>query len=316
MARVLWFISALFFSLLTPAQSASTTSIPPTVDHVIYITIDGVRWQDVFENHTYLNHFWHHYANLGTFYGAPHSQSVMEVASIPVSLPSYQSQLTGVVQPCAGNDCGRVKARTFAEALIQKGFAKKDVAVFSNWTKIKYAAESKPNTIYTNIGNEFSYDPLTGKPDEEMTRINALQIHDHPKDNDRFDKYTFAQAMHYWRKFQPRFMWMSLGDADTAAHAGNLALYRRSITQYDQFFDELFQTLKRMKLAQRTLVIITTDHGRGNGLHWKDHGPRYPEAKRTWAFVMNGRLVPTSHDAHFTRYSTLSIRPTIEAVLR
>ncbi len=312
MLRVLLLIFASLASLHSYAQPAASAS----VDRVIYITIDGVRWQDVFENHAYLNHFWHHYAKLGTFYGAPNSHSLMEVASIPVSLPSYQSQLAGVVQPCDGNDCGRIKTRTFAESFIDKGMAKKDVAVFSNWHKIKYAAESRPNTIYTNIGNEFAYNPLTGKPDDEMARINKLQIHDHPKDNDRFDKYTFAQAMHYWRKFQPRFMWMSFGDADVAAHAGNLALYRRSIAQYDKFFDELFQTLKQMKCDHRTLVIITTDHGRGNGHHWTDHGTRFPEAKRTWAFVMNGSLIPMKRDPQVSRYSTLSIRPTIEAVLR
>ena len=158
-------------------------------------------------------------------------------------------------------------------------------------------------------------DPETQKSDNVMADLNEKQKSDHPAGADRFDKYTFAQSLHYLEKFQPRFMWISLGDADTQAHHNNLAGYHTALMAYDDYLDTLFTTLARLHIDKETLVILTTDHGRGNGIDWTSHGPSYPESKQTWGFAMNGELKPVAQDGDFARYSTLSIRPTIEAAL-
>ena len=101
---------------------------------VIYITVDGVRWQDIFLTQDRLPTFWQKYAKNAVIYGQPNTDKTMEVASIPVSLPSYQSQMAGSVQPCGDNECGRIRTQTLGETLVSKlGLPKKDVASISCW---------------------------------------------------------------------------------------------------------------------------------------------------------------------------------------
>lgn len=307
--------TTLLFSCLFPITTFAAETLaqdPIKVDHVIYITLDGTRWQEVFLNHKYLPRFWLRHARQTTFYGKPKTDDKMEVASIPTSLPSYQSQMAGYVQPCDSNECGRIQVETIAENLVHTyGYNKKDVAVFSSWYEIAYAAEHIEGTIFTNSGNMPVADPDTQQADPVMDKINQEQALDHPDGSDRYDKYTFAQALHYLKKYQPKFMWISMQDTDEAAHQGDWNGYVQALNNYDQDIDTLLTTLKRMKLDKSTLVIITTDHGRGNGKNWTTHGPKIPESKQTWAFVINGKL-KFNQDG---QYNTLSIRPSIEDAL-
>jgi hypothetical protein len=288
----------------------------PEIKHVIYITLDGVRWRDIYLSHAYFPKLWHKYADKLMFYGLPNSNTTMEVSSIPLSLPSYQSQMSGAVQPCDGNECGRISVTTLPEHLIQTlHLNKKEVAIFASWPVIAHAIESIPGKTYSNVGNHPVYDPVTHQADETMAKLNHKQAVDQAYKPNRSDQYTFAQALHYLKKYQPRFLWISMVNADDEAHANHLHNYHHWLGFYDDALDELFTTLKTHKLDSNTMVIVTTDHGRGEGANWTTHGPDYPEAKRTFAFVMNGKLVPVSHQGNIYHYSTLSVRPSIELAL-
>lgn len=286
------------------------------IKHVIYVTLDGVRWQDIVQTKKYFPLLWQHYAPKMTIYGEPNSGRSMETASVPISLPSYQSQMTGAIQPCEENDCGQVKVETMPENLLSKLKLKKyQVAVFASWKEIGDSIESIRNNVYSNVGNLPVVDPITNKADAEMARINQLQKLKQHIEINRVDEYTFAQSLHYFKKHKPVFLWISLLNADNEAHDNHLQQYHDVLTSYDQYLNTLFTTLKEMKLDQNTLVIITTDHGRGNGDNWTTHGPEFPESKRSWAFVMNGSLTPVAYADKVPAYSTLSIRPTIEKAL-
>ncbi|MDR3491358.1 MAG: alkaline phosphatase family protein [Gammaproteobacteria bacterium] len=302
---------SILFSALAYAETPSTHK----VTRVIYITLDGTRWQDVFNDHRYFFKLKMRHANKGIFYGEPGSNLTIETASIPMSLPSYLSQMAGYVQSCDNNECGRIQVETVVESVAHRlGLNKKDVAVFSSWREIGLSAESVTGTAYTNVGNAPAYDPDTGQADAIMDLLNHRQA-EHHSGNDRYDEYTFSQALHYLKKYQPRFLWISFNDADDAAHAMDLERYHKSLSYYDNAIDQLFTTLQKMGLDKETLVIVTTDHGRGNGIFWTSHGVLFPESKRTWAFVINGELTPISQEGNMKHYSTLSIRPTIEAAL-
>lgn len=316
---MLKFVVCLLLScLVIPCQALPSIFPSEKITHVIYVTLDGVRWQDVFKNPEQFQKLKNKYA-MGKFYGVPRSRTMMEVASIPISLPSYQSQMAGVVQPCNGNDCGRIHVTTLPENILEKmHLSKKDVVVFSSWPIIDLAAQHVLDKIYANTGNIPAIDPTTGQSDAMMAKLNQEQIGDHPyglDDPHRYDKYTFAQALHYLKNYQPRFMWISLCDGDDAAHRKDLRGYYQALTYYDDIIDQLFETLNILEIEKNTLIIITTDHGRGNGEFWVKHGPEFPESKQTWAFVMHGDLLPVARNGKMSYYNTLSIRPTIEAAL-
>ncbi|MHB1946985.1 MAG: sulfatase-like hydrolase/transferase [Gammaproteobacteria bacterium] len=310
MLRVLivWFIfclSSLCFALDTHH-----------IKHVIYVTFDGTRWQDIFVDPIYFPKLWQKHAKKGIFYGAPNSMTTIETASIPLSLPSYHSQLTGKVTGCDSNECGRVTEETFAEKILRVfHLNKREVAIFASWYLIIFASEHKFGVTYTNTGNFPVTDPNTLIPDSVMNKLNSEQFKDRPSFANRYDKYTFAHAMHYLQKYQPLFLWISLDDADEAGHRNNLELYHRALSFYDDVIDRLLSELEKLQIDKETLVIFTTDHGRGNGENWTTHGPEFPESKQTWAFVVNGQLIPDSQEGNLYHYSTLSIRKTIEGVL-
>ncbi len=302
--------------LQTCAFSYAGTPQSHPIKHVIYITLDGTRWQDILQQRDYFPKLWRQHAAKMSIYGMPGTRLRMEVASIPVSLPSYQSQMTGVVQPCENNECGQVKMETMPEFLLSTlHLQKKDVAVFSSWPVIADALESKRGTVYSNVGNLPVNDPVTGQPDADMASINHLQTLRHHEKTNRLDEYTFAQALHYFQKYQPVFLWISLVNADNEAHDNHLDQYHQVLLSYDHYLDELFTTLKKSGLEKNTMIVITTDHGRGDGGNWTTHGKNYPEAKATWAFVYNGKLQPVRDDGKYTYYDTTSIRSAIQAAL-
>jgi hypothetical protein len=288
---------------------------PIKIKRVLFITVDGVRWQDVFLDHSHFSKLWSKYASSARIYGEPNSKNTMQVASIAISLPSYQSMTSGSVQPCPQNDCGRITVPTFPELLVKKlGFQPKDVATISSWLTLQDAIESEQGVTFTNCGTVPMVDPVTHQPDEVMDAINKVQTPHHPWMDTRQDKYTLAQALHYLEKYQPRFLWVYLGDADDFAHEDNLPAYNEALAIADDGIDQLLQMLKKLNIDEETLVIVTTDHGRGNGPDWIEHGEEYPESTPTWAFVWNGELLNGVKEGNVTHFSTLSIRPTVEKV--
>lgn len=285
------------------------------IKRVLFITVDGVRWQDVFLDHSRFSKLWTKYASSARIYGAPHSNYTMQVASIAISLPSYQSMTSGSVQPCPQNDCGRITVPTFPELLVkQLGFKPKDVATISSWRTLQHAVESEEGVTFINAGTTPMTDPNTHHPDKIMSAINKVQEPHYPWMDTRQDKYTLSQALHYLEKYQPRFLWVYLGDADDFAHEDNLPAYNEALAVADDAIDQLMQLLQKLNLAEETMVILTTDHGRGNGPDWIEHGEEYPESTPTWAFVWNGELLNGIQEGDVTHYSTLSIRPAVEKV--
>lgn len=305
--RFLLGILLAIFSLATQAS--------PKINRVIYITLDGTKWQDILDP-ARMPIFWQKHASQFKIYGLPNSNTSIEVASVAISLPSYQSQMTGAVQPCTGNDCGRVRVKTLPEYLVKNlKMSKTNVVSFSSWGEVNFAVQSQENAIMANDGVVDMVNPFTHQPDPFMWSVNSLQKEDHP-DHPllRYDRYTYMQAKHYFSLYHPKFMWLSFCDSDNNAHANNAPGYYKAISFYDQVIDELLTNLKSKNLLQHTLIIITTDHGRGDGDNWTTHGPKYPESKRTWAFVLNGDLQPIREENGTRYYSTLSMRPTIQSV--
>ena len=308
-------LSLLILSAAALAGAKSEIPPQPAITHVIYITLDGVRWQDIYQTHKYMPIFWQKYAKTTEKYGEPGTNRTMEAASIPISLPSYQAQMTGVVTPCMNNECGALTIETFPEVLVKKaGFKKTDVASISSWEVMDNAFERQLGTGFSNHGNRPMHDPVTYEIDNEMKSINIAQSAAYPGDDTRHDKFTLAQSLHYFKKYKPKFLWISFGDADDFAHEGKKNNYRQTLAFYDGAIDTIIKMVKTLHVDRETMIIITTDHGRGNGKNWVEHDENMPEAKQTWAFVMNGKLINGVQDENIYHFSTLSIRPTIEKV--
>jgi hypothetical protein len=262
--------------------------------NVVLVMFDGVRWQEFYGNKPdiFLRHgdaaptfpyFWSTLAKQGAVY-----DNMFISNSRMLSLPAYQSIFAGKTQPCRDNDCGRIGVETFVErAKLGLSLAAEQVGVVASWDKIAFAVEHAAGTISVDAG-----------------KAGAT----------RLDAETWPRAMAFLKTNRPRFLFISLNDADEHGHAGDYPAYLSSLRQYDRWLEELVKTLDGMgEYGRNTTLLVTTDHGRGVLWDWKDHGGR-PWARRVWLYARNPRAAQKGIRVS-ERHAHADIRPTVETLL-
>ena len=85
----------------------------------------------------------------------------------------------------------------------------------------------------------------------------------------------------------PRALFVGHGETDTWAHAGRYDLGLQSAHHFEQFVEQLWETMQQMpECRDQTTFILTADHGRGSGLvEWKDHGAETKGSENIWIAV-------------------------------
>lgn len=281
-------------ALLMAAGPVTVASDETASGNVVLVTIDGVRWQDFFRQgaEAVFPLFWSKYAAAATIFGDPKTGERFEVSTPSLlSLPAYQEIMTGHHVPCGSNQCGRVGDETLIDELVRAGFASR-TRVVASWSKIARATSA---TEYAFVDAGFH------EGDAPTPWWFA-----------RFDKSTWARAM-VAVESRPKFLWISLNDADEWAHRGVLDNYENILRRYDRWFDQLVTKVRSLDgYAENTTFIITTDHGRGDGPDWTSHGADYPMAQQVFAAVLGPG---TGHPRERHDSGHQALRPTMEALL-
>jgi hypothetical protein len=252
-----------------------------------------VRWQDFFDRSegAPMQRFWSRHAARSTVLGAPGTNAQFSVANDSlVSLPGYQELMVGGPVACTTNLCGTVTQPTLLDRLVAAGLGSK-VVVLGSWGSIAEAASAEP----------YSFVDAGSQPGDPRAPWNA-----------RLDRGTWLKAMAALER-EPRFMWVALNDADEWGHRGRRETYLLTLHRYDIWLDELLERLAAMgEYGERTTVIVTTDHGRGDGDAWTRHGWAQPEARRIFAVVIGPH---SGRPAESGTWTHRAVRPTIETVL-
>ncbi len=250
----------------------------------------------------------------GLVYGRPGSGTHVWLAnSVIYSLPAYRSIFSGYSGDCFSNGCGRIDVETFPERIAREfGLGMYDVAAIASWIKMDFAVTRGGKRIFVNTGTnlfpEFS--------SAYAAANDGMLVEPPPWGQARLDKFTFSHGLNYLKEKQPRFFYLSLNDADEWAHLDLYADYIRIIRQYDAWIDELIRVIDG--LPGRTVLLMTTDHDRGSGRFFKNHGFIIDGAP-IWLYARGPRgakvdldLIKTEGRDFFTH---LDIRPTVEALL-
>ncbi|WP_406664475.1 alkaline phosphatase family protein [Gallaecimonas sp. GXIMD1310] len=293
-------------------------SFANAAENLVIVTIDGMRWQDVFRGaddslmkNKKFNHdtaeteklfggktraerrqklmpfVTHTMQNEGVIIGDRDAGSQMTVTN-PwwFSYPGYNEMLTGQADPKVdSNDKIPNKNVTFFEWLNKnKGF-QNNIAVFGSWDAFPYIINRQRSGLRVNAGFEASegYDAS-----EEVKVINKLEKKlVSPWPSERMDSMTFPLAKDYLLKQKPRVLYIAFGDTDEFAHEGNYDNYLRAAHQADSDIAELWRTLQSMpQYAGKTDLIVTVDHGRGRtAKDWRHHASLkavgiYPNGKK------------------------------------
>jgi hypothetical protein len=300
------YIIPFLFVLSVSAQTKTT--------HVIWVMTDGLRTQEVFggaesalmtkeyhvaedsgvkENYwrdtpearrmLLMPFLWSVVAQKGQIYGNRQAGSEAYVTNgFNVSYPGYNETLTGAADPRIN---GNIKLKnpnvTVLEWLNQKTSFHGQVAAFTAWDLFPLILNAERAGFPVNAG----YDPFNGLPgNAQIQLINDLKA-ESPRDwkEEPFDNLTFRTAFEYLKQRKPRVMYLSLGETDEWAHDGKYAEYLRSARRVDEYLRLLWDTAQSIpEYRGSTTMVISVDHGRGEGPEWRQHGKGTPDSKYMW----------------------------------
>jgi hypothetical protein len=274
---------------------------------LVLITIDGVRWQEVFggtdpsrtmlrlSGLALLPHLYKLGLERGAFIGAPGYGTMAASGPNYVSLPGYTEILGGrPATSCRSNDCERTRLPTILDEARAAG-AK--VAAFSSWEPLGLAATSNPGGFHLSCGQgeNQAMEPYPGHGSY------------------RPDVATAEAAIAYYQAERPDVFFLGLGDPDEYAHRDDYARYIGSLRQADDILGRFMNLLDHDgERGARTHVIVTADHGRA--YDFQSHGSM-PEAARVWMaaagpdFSARGPA-RSAHERHLA-----DIVPTLRVVL-
>jgi len=283
--------------------------------NVILITMDGVRWQEVFNgaDSTLLNDpaygrdtaaahrdfwaptpearrkllmpfFWETVSRQGQLYGNRQRSSRVNVSNpYWFSYPGYNEILSGFADDrINSNDKKNNKNTTVLGFLNEQPALRGKVAVFSSWNVIEAAVNEPGTGILANSANE----PVRAgtSADSLLNDMMTLQPHEWGPDV-RADHLTYFAGRSYLKQHKPRVLFLSFDETDELAHAGRYADHLQKLRMLDRLFADLWQTIQKMpEYAGKTALIFTTDHGRGHTpkARWKDHGTKTADSYQIW----------------------------------
>jgi hypothetical protein len=331
--------------VISPGTSAQQPRQP--VDNVLVVTLDGVRWQEVFggaqrelisksgggvgdtaglirrfwtesaraRREALMPFFWSEVAKRGVILGDSAEGSTVRVTNGKrFSYPGYNELLAGHPDDrIDSNDKIPNPNVTVLEWLNRRSAFAGRVAAFGSWDVLPYIVNRERSGLYANGDG-----PPVSNPRTAVERaMNALAASLPPYwGNVRFDGVTMQGALHYLRTRQPRVLYVMLGDTDEWAHERRYDLYLDAINRGDRFIRTLWETMQAMpEYRGKTALLLATDHGRGSGSDWTDHGRDVPAAERIWMAVLKPEAFSRQPSAISGSYTQSQFAATVAGLL-
>lgn len=274
----------LIFYLRVPAQ---------ITEHVILITIDGARWQDIFDGadsdlmqsdtlmqrfssrQSIMPFFWSKIYDSGAIFGNRHFGNKVNVKNpYRISYPGYNELLTGYCDAgISSNKARQNPNKNVLEFLDLDPTYHGKVAAFSSWTTMEKIVGNSRNQLWLNRNS---------KPQAPLAF-----------DHCRTDSSTFYDALHHMESVHPSVMFISFGETDEYAHTKNYPAYIQSLNEIDRYLFLLWNQIQEDEYYRnKTAIIICTDHGRGKKKSkWFKHNRFVSGSSETW-LAMLGAGIP------------------------
>lgn len=330
-----------------PPRHYSHTRVepPPVSQNLIIITLDGMRWQEIFHgadealigNEKFtsdtsltrlrywsddpeerrkklLPFLWNVVAVKGQIWGNRDYHNNVNVANnYSISYPGYNEIFSGDTDPSiSSNEKVLNEKENVLGYLNSLPSFREQVAVFSSWDVFPCILNAGKNDLFINSG----YSPLPeAAPSPVAPLLNKVQETIAEKGETRQDMLTFIAAREYLRKHHPRILYLALGETDEAAHQGKYDAYLAKATEADQMIAELWSLVQSTPgYHNNTTFIITTDHGRG-AYRWTAHGPFIRGSSQTWMAIMGPSVKSKGEQKSRNQLYQQQLAPTIARVV-
>lgn len=273
-------------------------------ENLVIITLDGFRWQEMFQGadpnllhykkycrnervakqfdgatdserrRKLLPFLWNVIGTEGQLYGNRLYNNRVNCANPHwFSYPGYSEMLVGFVDKrIKSNDKIENPNYTVLEYIRDSNPTFQGrVAVFSTWDAMPYIVREQAAHIHANGGNERAQHAALSPREALLNELQDVAINPH---GERYDAFTFYQAFEYMKQHHPRLTFISFDETDEHGHGGRYDAYLCSAHYTDRMIATLWNWLQTQPAYKdKTTLLITTDHGRGEGKHnWKKHG--------------------------------------------
>lgn len=323
--------------------------MPLKTQNIIFVMTDGLRWQEVFmgaddalmnkENgavadvatlwqrywreppearrEVLMPFLWSTMAKRGQIYGNVTKGSEAKVTNgMNFSYPGYNETLCGYADSRINSNNKVLNANvTVFEWLHRKPKYRGSVAAFGAWDVFPFIFNAPRCGFPVNAG----YDPLTTiRPTPRLELLNRLKA-EMPRywDGEPYDALTYHTALEYLTEKKPRVFFLSLGETDEWAHAGNYAAYLDSAKRVDQYLKTLWETVQSIgQYRDKTTLIVAVDHGRGDAPQgWKSHGASIKGSESIWMAFLGPDTPPLGERTNASPVTQSQIAATLTTFL-
>ncbi|GAA4335332.1 hypothetical protein GCM10023149_43270 [Mucilaginibacter gynuensis] len=313
MKAILVLLLCTLFVLRVEAQHKKT-------QNVIFISIDGYRWQEIFNgaDTSLLNNkkyrkqdsaevynkywaadtaarreklmpfFWKYIAKNGQLYGNRNVGNLVNLRNkYWFSYPGRSETICGYYDPKINSNSypDNPNENVFEFINKQPGYKGK-VATIAGWDAVKHIVNRNRNHMpLINPFEEVQGTHLT----EAQQLANEMQnyLPNYFGTSVRWDANTYAIAKTYLSANHPKAMYIDFVDPDDLGHAGQYDYYLDAAHYLDAMIAGLWKYLQADSFYKdKTTLVICPDHGRGVGSQWTGHGSGSAHSNETWLVVM------------------------------
>lgn len=305
---------------------ATSADAAPRDGRVVVVTLDGARWQDVFEGsdpslsgapplppEAIMPRAHELVATSGVALGASLEGcgTVHTAGASNVSLPGYLEIFTGRPSHCLDNDCGSVSESVLDEAARANV---PGVASIGSWDRLVRAVSAGGSGVFVSAGRSW---PSAMDAATHLGELAAAGQAADPypgRGAYRPDVATAAIALEYYRVAKPALFHIGLGDTDEYGHRNSYASYLAALRRADALIGDLADLLETMgEEGEKTTVIVTPDHGRN--ADFRDHGVFHPESSRTFILAFGGGIAVRGVACPERDITLADIAPTVRVLM-
>lgn len=340
-----WLLLGLLLVAAAPGVAGLKT------ENVLFVTIDGLRWQEVFrgsddalankefggvseralvdmqaafavggaaERRRVLMPFvWREIAAQGQLFGNRDTGSPMRVTNgAHVSYPGYSEMLTGFADPEIRNNARIPNPHvTVLEWLNGRPGFEDRVVPLAAWNVFASIFNVERSGLPLWLTNQRS-DPATASP--RLLEIERWMEDIPTKGRDEhYDGFVFRAALDVIETKSPRLLFIGFGEPDTYGHRRVYDSYLDSTRRVDRFIRQLWEKMQSLpQYRDKTTLIITTDHGRGaTPQDWIHHNPKVPGSDETWLMVLGPDTPPLGDRRHCETVTTAQVAATVARFL-
>jgi hypothetical protein len=331
------------YALGSPAVAAHKT------EHVFLVTLDGLRWQEVFggADETLLTkenggvddvaaakrEFWRDtpearraalmpflwtvVGKQGQLFGNRDKQGAVSVTNgRKFSYPGYNEILTGSADDrIDSNDKKPNPNVSVLEWLDSRPAFHDRIAAFASWDCFTSILNTQRSRLYVNAGAM----PEGGTSIRDRKKLlNGLSDQTTPPSHSvRHDSLTFYSALEHVKARRPRVVYISFDQTDDFAHEGRYLDVLRQARQLDAFLRALWEFAQaNVPYRDKTTLLVSTDHGRGNApSEWKNHGAKVEGAEFIWIAAIGPDTAALGERANIAPLTQSQLAATLAALL-